>query len=72
VQSRVTPENFTVYKALIEEQATPEELGQTYGKAANAIYAVKHRCEKMLIAEAQQLRAEWEQFRERPTRSINA
>jgi RNA polymerase sigma factor (sigma-70 family) len=68
VQQRVTPDNFAIYKALLEEQATPEGLGQTYGKPANAIYAVKHRCEKMLVAEAKQLHAEWEHLRSLPTR----
>lgn len=62
VQARVTAENFAIYTALLEERATPEELGRIHGKEPNAIYAVKHRCEKMLVAEARQLRAAWEQL----------
>jgi tryptophanyl-tRNA synthetase len=69
VQARVSPENFTIYLALLEERATPEELSRTYGKATNAIYAVKHRCEKMVVAEAQQLQTNWEQLRSMPARS---
>jgi RNA polymerase sigma factor (sigma-70 family) len=72
VQQRVTPENFAVYQALLEERATPEELGLTYSKPANAIYAVKHRCDKMLVAEAKRFRAEWEQLRLVPVRSTTS
>jgi RNA polymerase sigma factor (sigma-70 family) len=60
VQERVTPENFAIYTALLAEQATPEELGRKYGKETNAIYAVKHRCETMLLTEARLLRSAWE------------
>jgi len=62
VQARVTAENFAIYIALLRERATPEELSRTYGKQPNAIYAVKHRCEKILALEAKQLRAAWEQL----------
>jgi FHA domain-containing protein len=30
VQERVTPDNFAIYTALLEEKATPEELGRNY------------------------------------------
>jgi len=63
VQERVTPENFAIYTALLEENAAPEDVGRRYGKDANAIYAVKHRCEKMLIAEGRSIRSAWEQLR---------
>jgi RNA polymerase sigma factor (sigma-70 family) len=63
LRERVTPENFAIYTALLGESASPEELGRQYGKEANAVYAVKHRCEKMLLAEAQALREAWERLR---------
>jgi DNA-directed RNA polymerase specialized sigma24 family protein len=62
IQARVTAENFAIYTALLEERADPEQLARTYGREPNALYAVKHRCEKMLAAEARQLRAAWEQL----------
>ena len=66
MQERVTADNFAVYTALLDEKATPEELGRKFGKEPNAIYAVKHRCEKMLLAEANQIREVWEQLRQAP------
>lgn len=66
VQERVTPENFAIYTALLEEQPRPEELGRTYGKAPNAIYAVKHRCEKMVITEAKAICEAWAALRQLP------
>ena len=33
---------------------------------ANAIYAVKHRCEEMLLCEARAIREAWEQLRLSP------
>jgi RNA polymerase sigma factor (sigma-70 family) len=60
VQERVTGENFAIYTALLEEKATVEELGRRHGKEPNAIYAVKHRCEKILVSEAHAIRQAWE------------
>lgn len=62
VQARVSAENFLIYLALLEERATPQELGRIHGKELNAIYAVKHRCERMLADEAKELCAAWEQL----------
>jgi RNA polymerase sigma factor (sigma-70 family) len=71
MQERVTPENFEIYTALLEENASPEELGRQFGKEPNAIYAVKHRCEKMLLSEARLIREAWEQLRQDPTRETS-
>jgi len=59
VQERVTRENFAIYTALLWEKATVEELGRRHGKEPNAIYAVKHRCEKTLASEVRALRQAW-------------
>jgi RNA polymerase sigma factor (sigma-70 family) len=64
VQERVTAENFAIYTALLEENATVEELGRRHGKESNAIYAVKHRCDKILLSEAHALRQAWEDLRQ--------
>jgi hypothetical protein len=64
MQQRVTAENFAIYSALLEERATLEELSRQFGKEPNAIYAVKHRCEKMLLAEARVIRQAWEQLQQ--------
>ncbi|MGA2248760.1 MAG: sigma-70 family RNA polymerase sigma factor [Verrucomicrobiota bacterium] len=63
VQARVSPENFKIYVALLEERATVEDLAVTYGKKPNAIYAVKHRCEEIFRVEARSIRSAWEQLR---------
>jgi RNA polymerase sigma factor (sigma-70 family) len=62
LQQRVTSENFAIYTALLEETATPEELGLKYGKLPNAIYAVKHRCEKILLRGAREAHRNWMQL----------
>jgi RNA polymerase sigma factor (sigma-70 family) len=64
MQERVTGENFAIYTALLEEKATVEELGCRHGKEPNAIYAVKHRCEKILMSEARAIREAWEVLRQ--------
>ena len=56
LQERVTPKNFAIYRALLDERSTPEELSLAYGMQTNAIYAVKHRCENMLLRAARALR----------------
>lgn len=63
VQEKVRPENFEIYLALVQEKASVEELSRKYGKEANAIYAVKHRCEEKLLIEARALRESWELLR---------
>jgi RNA polymerase sigma factor (sigma-70 family) len=68
VQERVTPENFAIYTALLEEKASSEQLAQTYNKEPNAIYAVKHRCEKMVITEARTIRDAWAALRQQPSK----
>jgi RNA polymerase sigma factor (sigma-70 family) len=64
VEQRVTAENFAIYTALLQEKATVEELGRRFGKDPNAIYAVKHRCEKILVSEARAIRRAWETLRQ--------
>jgi len=64
VQERVSRENFAIYTALLEEKATVEELGRRHGKEPNAIYAVKHRCEKFVLSEARAMRQAWEGLRQ--------
>jgi RNA polymerase sigma factor (sigma-70 family) len=64
VQERVTGENFAIYTALLEERATVEDLGRLHGKESNAIYAVKHRCDKILMSEARAIRKAWEGLRQ--------
>jgi len=63
VQARVAPENFTIYAALLQNEATVEELSKAHGKKPNAIYAVKHRCEEIFLVEARAIRTAWEQLR---------
>jgi RNA polymerase sigma factor (sigma-70 family) len=60
VQERVTGESFAIYTALLWEKATVEELARRHGKESNAIYAVKHRCEQILMSEVRALRQAWE------------
>jgi RNA polymerase sigma factor (sigma-70 family) len=63
VQARVTPENFAIYAALLEKRTTVEALSQAHDKKPNAIYAVKHRCEEILLTEARVIKTAWEQLR---------
>jgi RNA polymerase sigma factor (sigma-70 family) len=63
VRERVNPKNFAIYTALLEENAGPEKLAASHGMKANAIYALKHRCEEMLLCEARALRESWDQLR---------
>jgi RNA polymerase sigma factor (sigma-70 family) len=62
VQARVTPENFAIYAALLEKNTTVEALSQAHGKTPNAIYAVKHRCDQILLLEARGMKTAWEQL----------
>jgi RNA polymerase sigma factor (sigma-70 family) len=68
VQARVTPENFAIYTALLEKRVTVEALSLSHGKKPNAIYAVKHRCEEILLVEARGIKTAWEQLRSTPAR----
>jgi len=66
MQQRVTKRNFTIYAALLEEKAKPKQLAAPYKLQPNAIYAAKHRCEEILVAEARLLRERWEQLGRTP------
>jgi RNA polymerase sigma factor (sigma-70 family) len=59
MQQRVTPENFVIYTALLRQEQAPEQLARTYGKDSDAISAAKHRCETILLAESEALKAAW-------------
>ena len=63
VQARVTPDNFAIYAALLAKSASVEALSQAHGKKPNAIYAIKHRCEEILLVEARAIKSAWEQLR---------
>lgn len=52
VRQRVKPENFEIYAALLEQSSPPEALARKHGKTVNNIYAIKHRCDELLIKEA--------------------
>jgi RNA polymerase sigma factor (sigma-70 family) len=65
VQQRVTARNFEIYQALLKETTTSKELAELYQMEPNAVYAVKHRCEQILLCEAQAIRETWEHL-ERP------
>jgi DNA-directed RNA polymerase specialized sigma24 family protein len=56
VRQRVKLENFEIYAALLEESATPKALARKHGKTVNNVYAIKHRCEQLLIKEARSIR----------------
>lgn len=55
LRQRVKPETFEVYAALLEESSAPEALAHKHGKTANNIYAIKHRCDDLLITEARSI-----------------
>jgi DNA-directed RNA polymerase specialized sigma24 family protein len=56
VRQRVKRENFEIYAALLDQSSPPEALARKHGKTVNNIYAIKHRCDGLLLAEAQELR----------------
>ena len=60
VRQRVRPENFEVYAALLDESVEPEALARKYGKTINNIYAIKHRCDDLLLKEARSIRKQQE------------
>jgi DNA-directed RNA polymerase specialized sigma24 family protein len=56
VRQRVKRENFEIYVALLEQSSTPEALARRYGKTVNNVYAIKHRCDNLLLKEARSIR----------------
>ena len=62
MQQRVTSRNFTIYQALLQEKSNARELAARYRLEPNAIYAIKHRCEEILLSEACALRQAWERL----------
>jgi hypothetical protein len=56
VRQRVKTENFEIYLALLEQSASPQVLARKHGKTVNNIYAIKHRCDDLLITEARAIR----------------
>jgi RNA polymerase sigma factor (sigma-70 family) len=63
VRARVDAATFAVFVASLKEEASPDELAMHAGMTRNNVDAIKHRCKKMLIEEAQKIRAEWELLR---------
>ncbi len=64
MQEQVKPQSFAIYLALLEESADVAQLAVTYAMKPNAIYAVKHRCENLVLQEASLLRKTWEKLGE--------
>lgn len=62
MQQRVTTRNFTIYQALLQEKSNTRELALHYKLEPNAIYAIKHRCEEILLSEARALLQAWERL----------
>jgi len=56
VRQRVKHENFEIYAALLEQSSPPAALARKYGKTVNNIYAIKHRCDDLLITAARAIR----------------
>lgn len=62
VRQRVKPENFEIYAALLDESGTPEALARKHGKTINNVYAIKHRCDDLLLKEARSIRQQQGHF----------
>jgi hypothetical protein len=62
MEQRVTARNFTIYQALLQEKSNARELALQYNLQSNAIYAIKHRCEEILLSEARTLLQAWERL----------
>jgi RNA polymerase sigma factor (sigma-70 family) len=60
MKQRVTSRNFSIYKELLNETSNASALAERHNMEANAVYAVKHRCEEILLAEARALLRLWE------------
>ena len=67
MQQRVTARNFEIYQALLKETATSRELAKIHQLKPNAVYAVKHRCEEILLCEARTIRESWDQLGRPPS-----
>jgi DNA-directed RNA polymerase specialized sigma24 family protein len=67
VRQRVKPENFEIYAALLEQSSAPEALARQYGKTVNNIYAIKHRCDDVLLKEARSIRKNQGHFAQHPS-----
>jgi DNA-directed RNA polymerase specialized sigma24 family protein len=66
VRQRVKPENFEIYAALLEQSSAPEALARQHGKTVNNIYAIKHRCDDLLLKEARLIRNNQRHFSQQP------
>ena len=66
VRQRVKPENFEIYAALLEQSSAPEALARQYRKTVNNIYAIKHRCDDLLLKEARSIRKNQGHFAQHP------
>jgi DNA-directed RNA polymerase specialized sigma24 family protein len=62
IRQRVKPETFAIYAALLEQSSSPDVLARKYGKTVNNIYAMKHRCDELLLGEARSVRLEQQCF----------
>ena len=69
VRERVTEDNFAIFLALLEEKASPDELGETYGKTTNNVYRIKNSCQTMLKSEAKAIQEVWNQMGRAPAAS---
>jgi len=58
LRHKVKPENFEIYTALLDASATPEALARRHSQTVNNVYAIKHRCEALLIREARAIMKE--------------
>jgi hypothetical protein len=65
VRKRVKPENFEIYAALLDESGKPEALARKYGKTVNNVYAIKHRCDDLLLKEARSISEQQEHLTRR-------
>jgi RNA polymerase sigma factor (sigma-70 family) len=55
VRQRVNPDNFEIYVSLLEQSSSPDALAREHGKTVNNIYAIKHRCDDLLVREARSI-----------------
>jgi RNA polymerase sigma factor (sigma-70 family) len=62
VRERISPKNFSIYTALLSEQASAAELAERHGMKANAVHQVKARCEQMILCEARAIQQAWQQL----------
>jgi DNA-directed RNA polymerase specialized sigma24 family protein len=62
LRRRVKPENFEIYVALLEQSSPPEALARKHGKTVNNVYAIKHRCDEVLLTEGRAIRKQLGHF----------